>query len=706
MRTPRQHVTMPAHMSDVTTHHPGLDGLRGIAILVVLLFHAGVGWAAGGFLGVEAFFVLSGFLITSLLIAEWRRTTSIALLAFWARRARRLLPALFCLVFAVGLYQAVVGPASPAAGLKDDGLATLFYFGNWHQIATASSYFAATGPVSPLQHTWSLAIEEQFYIVWPLLFLGVCTLVVGRSRCDGADQRAFRVLLTVAGLGVLGSVVDTMLLFASGRGLDRVYYGTDTRAASILLGAALALGATSLNSGRTQPRRRISQRHVTAVSLVALIAIVAMVGAVGGESRWLYPFGLLGFDLAVATVIATVVFHPRALVSRLCSLLPLRALGAISYGAYLYHFPLFVWLDAGSTGMSGTSLLLLRLTATVLVATISYVVVEQPVRQRRLPRRSVRALAPVAAGSATAMLFVAAAAASSSSTPVVPFPPATAGLSGSQPPCRVRLTDTPNYGLAPMTYDQAAVLQPKWLAARRPKWSGTSRVTFHTCAPKRVLLIGDSLAFSMGLPMMIREQHFGSEVINAAILGCSFGTRGQIDANGRWEDQRPGCRTALDEWRHEEAALHPQVVVVELGFRDEFDWRWGHRIVHLGQPEYDAYLQQQIDRYVTTLAHNHVKVLFLTVPWSSPPPLANGSPQPAGTSQRHREINAMLASAVRRNAGRAELIDINPVLAPGNHYSARIRGGVLCRFDGIHFTIYCGELLQIPVLTAARAAAG
>ncbi len=693
------------HMSDVTAYHPGLDGLRGIAILVVLLFHAGVGWAAGGFLGVEAFFVLSGFLITSLLIAEWRRATSIALLAFWGRRARRLLPALFCLVFAVGLHQAVVGAASPAPGLKGDGLATLLYFGNWRQIATASSYFAATGPISPLQHTWSLAIEEQFYIVWPLLFLGICMLVVRRSRRDSLDQRPYRVLLTVVGLGVLGSVVTSMLLFASGRGLDRVYYGTDTRAASILLGAALALGAMSRNAW-TQPRRRSSPRHVTAVSLVALIAIVAMVGAVGGESRWLYPFGLLGFDLAVVAVIYTVVFHPSALASRLCSLPPLRALGAISYGVYLYHFPLFVWLDAGSTGISGTSLLLLRLAATLLVATISYVVVEQPVRERRLPRWSIRALAPVAAGSATAMLFVAAAAASSGSTPVVPFPSGTAGLSGSQPPCRVRLTDTPSYGLAPMTYDEAAVLQPKWLAARRPEWSGTARVTFHTCAPKRVLLIGDSLAFSMGLPMMIREAHFGSEVINAAILGCSFGTRGQIDANGRWEDQRPGCRTALAQWAHDEAALHPQVVLVELGFRDEFDWRWGHRIVHLGQPDYDAYLQRQIDSYVATLAHNTIKVLFLTVPWSSPPPLANGSPEPAGTSQRHHEINSMLASAVRRNPGRAELIDINPVVAPGNHYSARIHGGVLCRFDGIHFTIYCGELLQIPVLTAARAAAG
>ena len=176
----------PAARSGGIGYCGGLDGLRALAIVGVLLFHGGVVWAGGGFLGVEAFFVLSGFLITSLLVAEWRRSSKIALGAFWAARARRLLPALFCMVAVVGVYQVVAASSSFVPGLKGDGIATLLYFGNWHEVATQSNYFAATGPVSPLQHTWSLAIEEQFYIVWPVSLLAA---IGSRDACYAGAHR-------------------------------------------------------------------------------------------------------------------------------------------------------------------------------------------------------------------------------------------------------------------------------------------------------------------------------------------------------------------------------------------------------------------------------------------------------------------------------------------------------------------------------------
>ncbi|MFZ0971766.1 MAG: acyltransferase [Solirubrobacteraceae bacterium] len=236
------------------THYGALDGLRGVAVAAVLLYHGGVSWAHGGFLGVEVFFVLSGFLITSLLLAESTRKTTIGLGAFWARRARRLLPALFCLVAVIGLYYAVAGSAQAIPGLKGDGISALTYWSNWHQIAAGSSYFAATGPVSPLEHTWSLAIEEQFYVVWPILVLGV--LWLARRRANRSSRRPLLVLFGVTIAGAIASVVDTAILFDGGRNLDRVYYGTDTRASGLLIGAALAIGLAvwSASAGRGQDR--------------------------------------------------------------------------------------------------------------------------------------------------------------------------------------------------------------------------------------------------------------------------------------------------------------------------------------------------------------------------------------------------------------------------------------------------------------------
>ena len=220
-------------------YYGGLDGLRALAVVAVLLYHGGVSWAGGGFLGVEVFFVLSGFLITSLLVLEWGRASRIGLGAFWARRARRLLPALLCMVTVIGVYYALAGPSNAVPGLKADGIATLLYFGNWHQIFTQSNYFAATGPISPLQHTWSLAIEEQFYIFWPALLLSVLwfagRLSSRRSRWELRALLIFSVACAVA------SAIDMALLFDGGRGLNRVYYGTDTRAFSLLTGASFAI---------------------------------------------------------------------------------------------------------------------------------------------------------------------------------------------------------------------------------------------------------------------------------------------------------------------------------------------------------------------------------------------------------------------------------------------------------------------------------
>jgi peptidoglycan/LPS O-acetylase OafA/YrhL len=699
------------------SYYRGLDGLRGLAVLAVVLYHGGVSWAQGGFLGVEAFFVLSGFLITSLLVAEWERSRSIELRAFWARRARRLLPGLLCLVSVIGIYYAVAGPSQAVPGLKGDGLSTLLYAGNWHQISTGSSYFAAGGPVSPLKHTWSLAIEEQFYLFWPLLLLGVLWLVRRRvGRAGLASRKGLRLMLALSVGGAVASAIDTAFLFRGGSGLDRVYYGTDTRAGSLLAGAALALALALFREARERRERlepaaraepvpvaRVGRRLLGPLAGAGLLAVIGTMLFAHGGSRWLYPYGLVGVDVAMALVIAAVVLTPGSLVGRALSWMPLRALGVISYGVYLWHFPLFLWLDANSTGLRGTPLLMLRLTITLVVSVASFVLIEHPVRRHTVPTWLVRWLTPAAAaGAAASILFgstLAGVPVGEAAAAVAPKAPA--GLAGGASGCAVALNDTARYGLAPYPPAEAGQREYAALTSHELRWSGSSVQTFHTCPPKRVLLVGDSLAYTLGVGMMQDEEHYGVELGNAAVLGCAFTTSGEIDIGGSWEGQSPGCPTALQQWSQEAQTLDADAVIVELGYRDQFDWRWGDRELHLGQAAFDAYVQRQIAEYASVLGRGGAKVLFLSVPWSQPPPDPNGSPAAAASADRHAEINALLQAAARNDPSHVGMVDIDAVVSPGNRYQASVNGQA-CRFDGIHFTLFCSRLLEPAVLGTVR----
>jgi peptidoglycan/LPS O-acetylase OafA/YrhL len=226
---------------------PGLDGMRALAVIAVLLYHAGLPWIPGGFLGVEVFFVLSGYLITSLLLAEWRAKGSVELKLFWLRRARRLLPALYLLVV-VTLSYAVLFLPEEVAGLRSDALAAFGYATNWYLIFGHESYFEAVGRPSLLNHLWSLAVEEQFYLVWPVLFW------VGISF-GAARWRHRRVFVGALG-GAALSVLLLAILYVPGADPSRLYYGTDTRAAGLLIGAALALVWTPGATRRSYPTGR------------------------------------------------------------------------------------------------------------------------------------------------------------------------------------------------------------------------------------------------------------------------------------------------------------------------------------------------------------------------------------------------------------------------------------------------------------------
>jgi peptidoglycan/LPS O-acetylase OafA/YrhL len=361
----------PTERSTRLPYMPGLDGLRAIAVISVLLYHGAFSWALGGFLGVEVFFVISGYLITALLLSEWREREVIDLRTFWLRRARRLLPALF-LVIGVTTVVAVVFFSDEVASLRGDVISALAYVTNWNFIVAQKSYFEALGRPSLVQHLWSLAVEEQFYLVWPLLFIGGMKLF-GRKRFP------FVVLA-----GAAASVMLMWLLYTPGADPSRVYYGTDTRAAGLLFGCALAFFWTPW---RLRTKVSPGARNVLdAAGVIGLVLLVEMLWRTDEFSSSLYRGGFLRVDLITLVVIAVLV-HPAARLGRVVGMRPLRWVGLRSYGIYLWHWPVFQLTRPGvDIALTGWPLFGLRLAITLVLAELSYRFVELPVRRGAIGR--------------------------------------------------------------------------------------------------------------------------------------------------------------------------------------------------------------------------------------------------------------------------------------------------------------------------------
>ena len=375
---------------------PGLDGLRALAVVAVLLYHAGLASVPGGFLGVEVFFVISGYLITALLVTEWRRRGRIDLAAFWMRRARRLLPALYLVVVATLAYAVVFLPGE-VAGLRGDALSAFGYFTNWYLIFGNESYFEAMGRPSLLRHLWSLAVEEQFYLLWPPVVAAGISLGARRWRL----RRLMFVSLAVAG----ASALLMAALYAPEIDPSRIYYGTDTRASGLLFGAALAFvwrpgertsreACARLARRGSRPaalfRRRwgwLRPALLDAAGLAALGGLVALCLSLDEFQPLLYRGGFAAVGLTTAVLVA-VVAHPHSRVgTRLLGWRPLRWVGERSYGIYLWHWPVFMVTRPGlDVPLDGAELLALRLAVTVLLAHLSYRYVEQPVRHGVLGR--------------------------------------------------------------------------------------------------------------------------------------------------------------------------------------------------------------------------------------------------------------------------------------------------------------------------------
>ena len=352
-------------------YRPSLDGLRALSVAAVILYHAGVSWMPGGFLGVEVFFVVSGFLITSLLLEERAHSGTVSLRGFWIRRGRRLLPALYLLLAVVSVASLLV--YRDAAGrMGGDVLAALAYVYNWWQIFLDESYFAQAGRPPLLQHLWSLAVEEQFYLVFPPLF------VLGLVKLGHV-----RVRWAVLGTAV-ASAVWMAVLYEPFVDTSRVYYGTDTRLSGLLLGAFLAMAWAPWRS-RAEAAPQAGPT-LDVIGLVGLVIIGWFVTRVNAFDPFIYRGGFLLLDIVCIVVIAVLV-HPAARLSKLLAVPPLVWIGVRSYSLYLWHWPIFmVTRPELDVPLSGFPLFVFRMVLTFGAAELSFRYVETPMRTGALGR--------------------------------------------------------------------------------------------------------------------------------------------------------------------------------------------------------------------------------------------------------------------------------------------------------------------------------
>ncbi|MGD8188750.1 acyltransferase family protein [Brevibacillus ginsengisoli] len=361
---------MPKPLKGNGRYMAGLDGLRAVAVLSVIAYHLHLGWAPGGLLGVGMFFVLSGYLITDLLIAEWSRNGRIDLKDFWIRRARRLLPAMFIMLAIVGMWT-MLADRSMLPSLRKDMMAAVLYVSNWWFIFHQVSYFESFGPPSPLGHLWSLAVEEQFYLLWPLL------IAVGLRFIT---RRGPLVIMTL-GLAAL-SAVAMAWLYVPGTDPSRIYYGTDTRAFALLIGAALAIIWPS-----RKLTNNIAPKALFILDLAGSLGLVFVLLAILQSNQYedfLYEGGMVLVSIATALVVATLA-HPASRLGKLMSVKPLRWLGVRSYGIYLWHYPVIVMTSpvSNADGISYT-LVIIQVMATILLSAISWRLIEEPIRHGAL----------------------------------------------------------------------------------------------------------------------------------------------------------------------------------------------------------------------------------------------------------------------------------------------------------------------------------
>ena len=602
---------------------PALDGLRGIAVVGVVLYHGG--HLRGGFLGVDLFFVLSGYLITTVLLRSVRPDGSIGLKRFWSRRARRLLPALIVLLVVVlPVYAHWFATPTDLDPVRYDGLGSLFYVTNWAQILHGQSYFTVTLADSPIRHLWSLAVEEQFYLVWPLV-------VVAAVRRGGART----VFVVASVLGLASAAITIGLGLTRAVSFNSIYLGTHTRAAGLLAGAALAAWFAIHGA----PRSEAAQRRLQGAAAVAVVVLGAMWMTLRVTQQSLYVGGLALSAIAGTVLVASAATSTDGPLIRVLSVRPLRMLGTISYGIYLWSWPITQLVSERHTPLRGWTLLIVQVILTVDIAAASWLVLERPILRGAIrPPWSARALTFGAVAAAVAVIAATAGAVAAPSTSV-----STAGYAMS-------------------------------------KVDG---------AP-RLLVVGDSLPGRIAQEGIIPQRDLlGVSTVDRTVAGCIL-LRSVGIVKGREGNIREDVHPCDDGWGHLVERFHPDVVLMMFG---EFPNDEVEIDGHFELPCTAAYQRAErakLAKAFDELTAGGARLVISTAPGSSVSWVLAG--MPPGMNDRVGCMNRLYREVAAQHSG-VDVVDLaSYVCPPGERCKERI-DGINLRQDTIHFRGAAAELV-------------
>ena len=532
-------------------HHRGLDGLRGVAVILVIIFHSGLGWLPGGFLGVSVFFTLSGFLITSLLINECENTGRIDLKAFWGRRLRRLAPASLVAIAGVVGLASWLSTSIEASRIKGDAISATLYFSNWRFIYSGHSYGELFASPSPLQHLWSLSIEEQLYVIVPVVIAGLFAL--------GLRRRAIGIVFLIA---VAGSTIATMFTNSH----ELIYYGTHTRAAELLLGSALAcLFGHRLERFAVQKAKTLSTMYV-----VPLLGVIVLARFSSVDSPWVYS-GLLTLFAGLSAICLIASVHAGPVRSILSSS-PLVRIGEVSYGLYLIHWPVIVWLNSERVDLQPTALFVLQVIVTVILTLVSYWLIEQPIRRRKV-LLSVRWAASSFVASVVGVLILASAILASASSQV-----------NTAPDVLVTIAPT------------SSVVDPVNASSTTIVGSSAKPARVDRTGPLSVLVIGDSTAENIATALA--QASDGSlGVISGGVLGCPLLKVAQV--RDRKDSQQDVSYCPNNEQLVRDHVSEVDAVVVVAGVANQWAFQYAGSDVWV-EPASDQY-KADLDKFLEDL---------------------------------------------------------------------------------------------------------